>query len=150
MDTMSCSHSWSQSIVQVLSLFPITSSQYKALPEYKPHLPFSRISHHNLSTLFIIFSYPHCLYIFWTLWCHYDVTEITWSALTPTLIPRVLSISYSTGSPWQSQPNLLSTWWPVWCAYLVTVSYSGGVTVTHPFLLVIVTAWLWCVHCLII
>ena len=37
-------------------------------------------------------------------------------------IPSVLSISYSTGSPWQSQPKRRTTWWPVWCAYRVTVS----------------------------
>ena len=38
------------------------------------------------------------------------------------LMPSFLSISYSTGKPWQSHPKRLSTWWPVWWAYLVMVS----------------------------
>jgi len=40
----------------------------------------------------------------------------------PILIPRVLSISYSTGS---SHSNLCgSIWCPVWCMYLVTMPYG--------------------------
>ena len=38
-----------------------------------------------------------------------------------TFIPRVLSISYSTGSPWQSQPNRRSTW-----GTTVYRRYTGG------------------------
>jgi len=29
------------------------------------------------------------------------------------LIPSFLSISYSTGRPWQSHPKRRETWWPV-------------------------------------
>ena len=37
-----------------------------------------------------------------------------------------LSISYSTGRPWQSQPKRRVTWWPVPLAYRVTMSCTAA------------------------
>ena len=45
-----------------------------------------------------------------------------WSTWSLPLIPSFLSISYSTGRPWQSQPKRRVTWCPVEQANLVTTS----------------------------
>ena len=87
-------------------------------------LPFVSISHHYFSALFIVNSNSHVEDIRFALNSYsFTSSQNEWKLCLET-IPNFLSISYSTGKPWQSHPNRRMTWKPVAEAYRVITSFK--------------------------
>ena len=91
---------WIQSLVVILEVNPASHSCNYILP-------FRGIPHHNLPAFCVVISHTHFLYVFVTLKCvlcvrvHACVCVCVsvCVCVCVTFIPRVLSISYSTGRP---------------------------------------------------